>query len=166
MSRHICRLLGCYLSFVHLDQSPIGSCGPRAPKQQRTRGTQRPFGRCCCMTIISAHDKWPIPALKTKVEGLNLDLIDPRATLSSRDHRDNSIMIVIRFCYAYTAVLLRVKTLFLEAGQELFSREKPVVITSNHVNILLCNDVLLMTFRVKFFKHMYINQSISILEYF
>ena len=36
------------LSFVHLDQRPIGSCGPRAPKQQRTRGTQRPFGRCCC----------------------------------------------------------------------------------------------------------------------
>ena len=25
-------------SFVHLDQNPIGVCGPRAPKQQRTRG--------------------------------------------------------------------------------------------------------------------------------
>ena len=36
------------ISFVHLDQSPICVCGPRAPKQQRTRGTQMPFGLCCC----------------------------------------------------------------------------------------------------------------------
>ena len=35
-------------SFVHLDQRPMRRCGPRAPKQQRPRGTQRPFGRCCC----------------------------------------------------------------------------------------------------------------------
>ena len=34
-----------YLTFVHLDQRPIGRCGPRAPKQQRQSGTQRPFGR-------------------------------------------------------------------------------------------------------------------------
>ena len=35
-----------YVSFVHLEQSPIGGCGPRVPKQQRPRGTQRPIGLC------------------------------------------------------------------------------------------------------------------------
>ena len=41
-------LLVAIESFVHLEQSPIGLCGPRVPKQQRPRGMQRPFGRCCC----------------------------------------------------------------------------------------------------------------------
>ena len=36
------------VSFVHLEQSPIGLCEPRVPKQQRPRGTQRPFVSCCC----------------------------------------------------------------------------------------------------------------------
>ena len=36
------------LSFVHLRAAPIDGCGQRGPKQQRPRGSQRPFGRCCC----------------------------------------------------------------------------------------------------------------------
>ena len=54
------------VSFVHLDQRPVGRCGPRAPKQQSTRGTQRPFGRCCCFVPRHTDSDWNRFVQKTK----------------------------------------------------------------------------------------------------